>query len=72
MTVMKDGNQVFRVHKPGTHGHSDASITKFRLGKVNPKTGRPFANPEQKVSILDENAFGVLQQAARGDGGYSL
>ncbi|MEX0290743.1 MAG: RHS repeat domain-containing protein [Flavobacteriaceae bacterium] len=71
VTVMKDGKPVFRVHQPGTHGQTNSSVTTFRQG-TNPKTGDVFNIPSKKVSSFTEEYYNILNQATRGEGGFSI
>ncbi len=71
VTVMKDGKPVFRVHQPGTHGNTDATITRFKQG-TNPNNGRTFNIPDKKVSAFDEDTFTILNRASKGQDGYSI
>ena len=71
VTVMQEGNPVFRVHQPGTHGNTNATLTEFST-HTNPQTGAPFLRPNPKVSAFDEGKLNILEQASKGQGGYSI
>jgi len=70
VTVMKNGQPVFRVHQPGTHGNTGSTITKFSQ-HTNPQ-GVSFPRPDPKVSPFDQSSFDILNQAISGKGGYSI
>lgn len=70
VTVMKDGQPIFRVHQPGTHGNMGSTVTRFSQ-HTNPQ-GVSFPRPDPKVSPFDENFFDKLNQAINGKGGYSI
>ncbi|TAF34695.1 MAG: hypothetical protein EAZ57_02970 [Cytophagales bacterium] len=69
VTVMKDGVDIFRVHQPGTHRSSVATITKIRE-HMTPKG--PMRIADSKSSPFDQSTFDMLRQAANNQGGYSV
>jgi hypothetical protein len=70
VTVMKDGQPIFRVHQPGTHGNAGSTITKFSQ-HTSPQ-GVSFPRPDPKVTPFDQGSFDILNQAINGKGGYSI
>ena len=71
VTVMKNGNPVFRVHQPGTHGNVHSTLTKFRQG-VNPNNGRVFNIPSKKVIAFTSDDLNILKKAINNSDGYSI
>ncbi|CAM1362601.1 hypothetical protein TPENAI_30052 [Tenacibaculum litopenaei] len=71
VTVMKNGTPVFRVHPPGTHGQTNASVSWFRQG-TSPNNGRTFNIPNKTTSPFDMKTLKILKKASKGKGGYSL